>query len=270
MFNDLDYKKWCQENDLHDLFGVSLEKYGNVDKKIKKTIYGPVDPTDKTPRLPELDDLTRLHFLTRKRKVLTVLEFGVGKSTIVFADAVKKNKIEFENFVKTNLRRKDSFRVYSVDNGKNWIKECKKSFPKNLFDFVEFSFSKVRMTTFNGRACTLYDKIPNVCPDLIYLDAPDQYSVLGDIGGISTRSADRLPMAADILVLEPFLLPGTMIVIDGRTANVRFLMNNLQRNWTYQHFFEQDIHTLELAEKPLGKFNKKHLEFAFGDGFSRF
>src|SRR3989344_3661390 len=232
MFNDLDYKKWCQENDLHDLFGVSLEKYGNVDKKIKKTIYGPVDPTDKTPRLPELDDLTRLHFLTR--------------------------------------RRKDSFRVYSVDNGKNWIKECKKSFPKNLFDFVEFSFSKVRMTTFNGRACTLYDKIPNVCPDLIYLDAPDQYSVLGDIGGISTRSADRLPMAADILVLEPFLLPGTMIVIDGRTANVRFLMNNLQRNWTYQHFFEQDIHTLELAEKPLGKFNKKHLEFAFGDGFSRF
>ena len=79
--------------------------------------------------------------------------------------------------------------------------------------------------------CTFYDDVPNICPDLIYLDAPDQFSPKGEIRGLSLRSPDRLPMAADILTLEHFLLPGTLIVVDGRTANARFLKSNFQRNW---------------------------------------
>ena len=103
------------------------------------------------------------------------------------------------------------------------------------------------MGSFNDRICTFYDSTPNVSPDLIYLDAPDQHSVLGDVGGVSTRHKDKMPMSGDILRMEHFLLPGTLIVIDGRTANARFLKANLQRNWAYdydknfdQHFFELD------------------------------
>ena len=68
-------------------------------------------------------------------------------------------------------------------------------------------------------------------------------------------------MSADLLLMEPFLLPGTLIVIDGRTANARFLKNNLQRDWEYHHHADEDIHTFELVEKPLGKLNAKQIDF---------
>ena len=262
---NINYKKWCLDNQINELFDIKLSTYGDIREKRKKSIYGSVNPQNNTPLEAELDDLTRLHFLVRTRKVTTILEFGVGKSTLVFADALKKNKEEFGEFVKNNLRRANPFEIHSVDSNKKWINKCKRGFIPGLLKFVRFHLSKVEMTTFNGRACTMYRKLPNICPDLIYLDGPDQFSVENDIRGISTRSTDRLPMSADILFFEPFLLPGTLIVVDGRTANARFLKNNLQRNWEYNYFLEEDIHTFELIEEPLGKFNSKQLRFCLGD-----
>jgi hypothetical protein len=68
-------------------------------------------------------------------------------------------------------------------------------------------------------------------------------------------------MAGDILSIEHFLLPGTVIVVDGRTANARFLRTNLQRNWSYSYFEQYDQHVFELTEEPLGAINAKHLDF---------
>ena len=109
-----------------------------------------------------------------------------------------------------------------------------------------------------------YDNFPNICPDLIYLDAPDQFSSIGDVRGISTNHPDRLPMSADILTFEHFLLPGTLIVVDGRTANARFLKTNLQRDWIYHYSEEYDQHFFELKETPLGIYNKRQIEFCLG------
>lgn len=117
------------------------------------------------------------------------------------------------------------------------------------------------MTTFNDRICTLYDQIPNISPDLIYLDGPSQFGVLGKVHGVTTSAIDRLPMAADILTIEHFLLPGCLIVIDGRTANARFLKTNLQRNWRYSYWKEYDQHFFELIEEPLGSLNAFHINF---------
>lgn len=270
MFSKLNYKKWCTDNKINDLFDISLDAYGNIEKKIEKSIYESVDIKNEIPLPPELDDLIRLHFLVRSRKVTTILEFGVGESTLIFADAIKKNKEEFGDFVETNLRRANPFEVHSVDNNRKWFNKCKQEFPPNLLNFVHFHLSDVEMTTFNSRLCTMYKKLPNICPDLIYLDGPDLFTVKNDIRGISTASPDRLPMSADILFLEPFLLPGTIIVVDGRTANSRFLKNNLQRNWEYKHFVDEDIHTFELVEKPLGKLNERQLRFCLGDKATRF
>jgi hypothetical protein len=68
-------------------------------------------------------------------------------------------------------------------------------------------------------------------------------------------------MSGDILGMEHFLLPGTLIIVDGRAANARFLKLNLQRNWHYQYISEFDQHFFELIEEPLGPINKAQLHF---------
>ena len=258
---NLDYNQWCFANNIHKLLNQEVGEFDEVNIKLEKSIYEGVDPNYTTPLTPELDDLTRLHFLVRNRRVTTILEFGLGKSSIIFADAIKKNRSDFGEYVEKNLRRENPFEIHSVDNEEYWINEVRINFPKDLLEFANFHYSEVEMTTFNDRICTMYKKLPNICPDLIYLDGPGQFNVRGDIRGISTVSADRLPMSADILILEPFLLPGTLIIVDGRTANARFLLNNLQREWEYCHFENEDIHAFELIEKPLGLLNKIQIDF---------
>ena len=42
-------------------------------------------------------------------------------------------------------------------------------------------------------------------------------------------------MVSDILFLNNFLVPGTIIMIDGRGANADF-KNNFTRKWIYKYF----------------------------------
>ena len=107
--------------------------------------------------------------------------------------------------------------------------------------------------------------MPNIRPDFFYLDGPDQYSAIGDYTGLHTRHFDRMPMAADILTIEHFLELGTIILVEGRTANARFLKCNLQRNWDYEYIDKYDQHFFVLNESPLGLCNNKAIEFVQGD-----
>lgn len=91
------------------------------------------------------------------------------------------------------------------------------------------------MTTFNHRICTEYEKLPLVNPDFIYLDGPGQECSIGSNSGINVKHQDFMPMSIDILKIENFLIPGTIILVDGRTINARFLKNNFQRSWKYIH-----------------------------------
>jgi hypothetical protein len=258
------YKNYLKEHPFHKLLNIDLKVYGNLEKKIKRTSYYSVDPNLKSSYDAELDDLIRLHYLVISRKVTTILEFGVGKSSIVFDHALKINKNKYRNYVLKNLRRSNPFQCFSVDNNKHWISVCKRTAKTNL---VKYHYSKCVTSTFNDRICTFYDHLPNICPDLIYLDGPDQFSPTGDVRGINTLHPDRLPMSADILAIEHFLLPGTLIIVDGRTANARFLKTNLQRNWYYYHSKKYDQHFFELLENPLGIYNKKQIDFCLGKKF---
>ena len=97
-------------------------------KKVLKKTYPPnfsVDINNKIPFPAELDDLTRLHYITTSRKVTTILEFGVGMSTIVFADAIYRN-YKYRKYIENNLRRNNLFECHSVDNNNSWINECEK------------------------------------------------------------------------------------------------------------------------------------------------
>ena len=60
-------------------------------------------------------------------------------------------------------------------------------------------------------------------------------------------------MSSDILKIENFLLPGTIILVDGRKANARYLKRNLKRQWKYKEDPYSDQTFLLLVEKPLEK-----------------
>jgi len=263
LFENLtDYGKYLEENPFHKSLEIDIEEYGQLDKKIIRETFSSVDPDNHVAFSAELDDLIRLHYLATSRKVTTILEIGVGMSTVVFDHAIEWNKSQYEDFVKKNLRRSNPFECHSIDNNEKWIETTKTNNPS--LNNITFHHCDCRVATFNDRICTLYDNFPNICPDLIYLDAPDQFSPIGDIRGISTNHPDRLPMSADILAIEHFLLPGTLIIVDGRTANARFLKANLQRDWDYHHSVEFDQHFFELRESPLGIYNKRQIDFCLG------
>jgi hypothetical protein len=258
------YEAYLDQYPLHQVLGVDLSTYGPVDRKHVYPNFYSVDPNLHEPYHVELDDLIRLHHLIISRKVTTIMEFGIGKSTAVFDHALNINKKKHADFVAGNLRRTNSFQCYSIDNNQQWISVCKKNAETST---VKYHLSECIVSTFNGRVCTFFKNLPNICPDFIYLDGPDQFSPIGDVRGVNTRHTDRLPMSADILAIEHFLLPGTLIVVDGRTANARFLKANLQRGWSYYHSEAFDQHFFELTERPLGVYNKRQIDFCLGEEF---
>ena len=86
--SDIYLKYWKKEK---------LDKYFlPINKKISYDPYFAVTKQTTTQFPPEIKDLVNLHKLIRKRKVFTVLEFGIGFSSIVIADALLKNKNDFE------------------------------------------------------------------------------------------------------------------------------------------------------------------------------
>ncbi len=262
---DFDYAKYVDSNDLWSLLNINKKEYGNVTRKIVPSDANySVDPNLLEPYPVEMDDLIRIHYLIRKYKVVTAVEIGAGKSTTVIADALKKNKEDFGTFVSQELRKNNPFELHSVETSEFWSDIVLEGIPDKLKAFCTMHVVSCRMDEFNSRICTTFDNFPNICPDFIYLDGPDQYAPSGDINGISTQHPDRMPMVSDLIRIEPFLLPGTIILVDGRTANARFMRNNFQNKWSYKHYEEFDIHVFVNIENPLGRYNRKELEFKRG------
>ena len=248
---------------IHQYFDIDLDQYGDPHRKVPYPSNSSLDPSTNV----ELDDLIRLHYLVTTRKVTTVLEFGAGNSTVVIADALHENKIRHADYVTNSLRRNNPFELHSIDSSSTWLSRASEILPKHLKARTHFHLCEAFVSDFNGRICTYYNDLPNICPDLIYLDGPDLFSPIGSVRGLTTSHADRMPMSADILAIEHFLTPGTLVVVDGRTANARFLACNFQRNWLYTHIPELDQHFFELVEMPLGIYNERQIEYCLGSDF---
>lgn len=206
-----------------------------------------------TPMPPDLTDLHSLYSLIEKTGRTTILEFGCGWSSLVMAAALAASESQIGRV--PELRRHDLFRCHSVDNLPHFIEVAQARIPDRYRDFIQFHRSPVRMTVWNGRYASEYETLPLVNPDFIYLDGPDPTTVQGAIDGWSTRHPDMMPMACDVLKFEHFLLPKTIIVVDGRAANARFLKSQLERNWAYKYCAARDQHFFLLEEPPLGKFS---------------
>jgi len=226
----------------------------NID--YKEGVYDAVSGDLIVPFPPEPSDLVRLHQTIRQRKCFTVLEFGLGYSTIVIADALQKNHQDWESLrQQPQIRNRFMFQLFSVDASKDWIESMKERFPKQLIDRVHFQCSEVSIGTFNGMLCHYYKNLPDIVPDFIYLDGPFPKDVKGNINGLTFQCDERTVLSADLLLMESTFLPGTFILVDGRTNNARFLERNFSRNYEVKWDRNADITTFELIEERLGKYN---------------
>ena len=193
------------------------------------------------PTPPELHDLYNLYQYIVLNKRTTICEFGSGWSSLIFNLALSDLKKKYSKDVK-NLRNNNPFELFIIENEKKYLKISKNRI--NIYNKllklkkpskINFFYSNVQMTLFNNIICNEYKKLPLCNPDFIYLDGPGQFKVKKNINGISTRHFDMMPMNCDILKLEYFYKPGTIIVCDGRAANAKFLKDNFTRNWRYRN-----------------------------------
>ncbi|MDC0983307.1 hypothetical protein OAR28_04440 [Amylibacter sp.] len=203
------------------------------------------------------EDICYIHKLVRKRKPFTTLEFGVGFSTLTIAHALMLNKLEFDALKdQPKVRNTKMFKHYVVDTNEFWLNNTQSKFPLQLAPFVEFNYSKTHITMLgNLQVCSLYEKIPDVIAEFIYVDAPDPKDVTGSINGLTFQCPERTVMSGDLLLMESTFLPGTFILVDGRTNNVRFLKNHFKRDYefTWDQKFQRS--TFELTEEKLGPYN---------------
>ena len=262
---------YLKENDLLKYF--SEQELKTIEKKYKYTdVYFGNNSfyreknVDK-PFIPypiDVNDLVNLHKTILKRKVFTVMEFGLGYSTIIMADALLKHKKEYDKLTeKPHIRVNDMFKICSIDTNNLWIERFKeniKNFPE-IKDIIEVVYSDIHINTFNGRMCHFYDNLPTINPQMIYIDGPDTKDVKGNVNGFTFNNPDITVISGDPLLIEPILIPGTIIIFDGRKNNSYFLKNNLQRNWKYIKNKELDIDTFELIDESLGIYNTNMLEY---------
>ncbi|MBX7146912.1 MAG: hypothetical protein K1X44_06355 [Alphaproteobacteria bacterium] len=172
-------------------------------------------------------DLWHLHKLIRQRKPKKVLEFGVGFSTLVIADALYKNHQE--------RTHKQPGQLWSVDTSAHWINNSISNIPSHLKNYVaDISQSDVHVTEINNQLCHMYDKLPNIVPDFVYLDGPSHLEIKGEYKGLAFLQNDnheRGNIAADMLLYESTLQSGFFMLVDGRIRNVRFLANNFKHTY---------------------------------------
>tara|TARA_Y100001970_G_C14198685_1_gene839737 strand:+ start:346 stop:1173 length:828 start_codon:yes stop_codon:yes gene_type:complete len=207
---------------------------------IKNNLIKYIQTNDPKEIPPEWTDLKRIYDLVRSRKPHCTVEFGSGVSTIVIALALKENE----------LKDKISGRLFSVEGNQYWMENTQKKIPEDLEKYVQFHFSKAVISNYNGQVASVHESLPNVSPNLIYLDGPSPDDVSGNINGISFQSKpikkenganneifyDYCHNARRIVSADPLLYESTapsdfFIFTDRRYTNANFLEKNLKYNY---------------------------------------
>ena len=222
-----------------------------------KDIYKYFISGDNSEIKPDYIDLKKIFELITSRKPKCVLEFGVGFSTICIALALKENEIKgFDG------------QLYTVDAEKYWIKNSENKLPSDLKKYVTFHYSSCSVSTINNQLVSIYDDLPNISPNFIFLDGPSPDSVKGEIHGLgfSEKNSNfrgdgivkteegyrwqRRIVASDILLYESSSPHDFFILVDRRYINCNFLINNLKYKYTLKKDLALGIVTFEKKYLP--------------------
>ncbi len=245
----------------HDLIHYYNLYYRKIDLESVNNVLYTVENQHTTPYFIDLCDLARLHFVCLKNRVTSVLELGSGHSTFFLAHAMYTMKLVFGSRVSHFNRISPVFSVHSVDESKDFLEITSARIPDTLSAIVHFYHSSVEVREHDGRICTVYDSLPDVGFDLLYLDGPSQYASPKSVGGISFNKPFRFPLSFDPLRLEFFMEPGSIVLVDGRTTNVSFLKAYFKRSWRIHQNIKQDFSIFTLIDSPLGEINLNKLAF---------
>lgn len=156
-------------------------------------------------------DLWLLYRMIRRCKPRTVLEFGVGCSTLVIAEALRRNGYGV---------------LYSVDASKEWLDRLDANIPAALRGIARLQQSGLEIIEWKGERAHRYTDVPDVTPDLLYLDGPDPRDVPDWSGG---------PLAADPILMEHKFPVGFRMIVDSRAANCAMLDQHLTRRYRKRH-----------------------------------
>ena len=215
---------------------------------------------------PEWDDLYSLYSKVRTERSVAIIEYGSGWSTLVLAKALDENRRSYSEYVAEFIRHPNPFTLMTVDCSPEFQNTALKRIPKNLSDTrVIPVISRAIMTTANGQICHTFEHVPPFTADFVYLDGPSCDQVEGEVNGMtvgfgSTAYLYGLPMAGDLILLEAFIWPGTLIVTDGRGANAYFLRNDFKRDWIYEYDIKHDQHLFRLNDEAWGGISEAMLK----------
>lgn len=162
----------------------------------------------------------------------SVVEFGSGVSTIAMAFAMKK---------------KGEGKVCAVEADTKWADLVRSAADKlGVSEFCTVMHSVPRLHRDGTQVFSLFDSLPNIRPDLIYLDGPSPSSVEEMQQGLTMRNLEFI-VVADPLLYEWSFYVGAKIIVDGRINNVRFLQKNLKRQYTFRRNFLRNTSTFTLV-----------------------
>ena len=193
-------------------------------------------------------DLDSLSIILVRTNRLNILEYGVGHSTMVFARHIYRMQ---EHPLWVNVDLPDpAFPIEAnvVDASMEYIGYWAKRLVEEYQDFadglVTFHHKRPELVNIGNQIVSCYPYMPKVPPDFIYIDAPEREQ---------TKMPDAFePIIGDVLRYEAFLMPNTIIVIDGRAMQARFLFRNLKNTWAYRYCPERDQHFFVQSEGWLG------------------
>jgi SAM-dependent methyltransferase len=203
---------------------------------------------DPTAIAPNPLDLAFLHRIVRRKRPRAIVELGCGNSTIAFAHALAAN-------YKDALERLGSDAVagcvYAVDTSPHWIANTQRKLRPELQGFAHFQQSEAEVRLLGGDLCHLFRELPNLCPDLIFVDGPQSNDVAGTchgLGFITEARSIRPQVTADPLLYESSLSKGALILVDGRKSNTLFLRRALKRRYRFKWNASPGLHRFELVE----------------------
>jgi hypothetical protein len=234
-----------------------MSELGKFEKRINLNLSSSQDAT----YAPEINDLFYLYTQAREKAVVSILEFGSGWSTLALAMALHENYLDFGLEHLKEIRHPNPFQLMTLDASEKW-----QGIALNRLSELELSLVTPKvvvplLSEVDGVLCHYNDFLPNFTPDMIYLDGPDHDQVRGEISGFQYDERFTPPMSGDLLRMEPFLWPETILIADGRTANVRFLYSHFNRDWQILHDPFGDRSILRINETALGVISEQHINF---------
>ena len=196
-----------------------------------------------------------------EKSVVSILEFGSGWSTLALSLGLAENEKIFGESHRSMIRHPNPFQLWSLDASASWQKVAIQRLNADERKLVTPITITPQITQVENGICHLNDFLPNFTPDLVYLDGPDHNQVVGEFNSFKYDERFTPPMAADLIMLEPFFWPETLIISDGRTANARFLESRFKRNWQVMHDPFGDRTIFRLNETPFGEISSEHISF---------